>query len=68
MEALIVPIEEEKQIEEEDEPDKFGARRALRQEIKTKYEFIKVIGKGSYGLVSKAKCKNTGRIVAIKIF
>lgn len=27
-----------------------------------------MIGRGSYGCVTKAKCKTTGRIVAIKIF
>ena len=51
-----------------DEKDRFGAKRALRNEIKTKFELIKVIGRGSYGCVTKAKCKTTGRIVAIKIF
>lgn len=36
--------------------------------MQSKYELLKVIGRGSYGCVSKAKCKNTGKFVAIKVF
>lgn len=28
---------------------------------------VEVLGKGSYGCVSKGKCKATGRIVALKV-
>lgn len=51
-----------------DDKDKFGARNALRSIIQSKYELIEVIGRGSYGCVSKAKCNKTGKLVAIKIF
>ena len=47
--------------------DKFGATKALRNAIEQKYEIMEFVGKGSYGSVSKGKCKLTGRIVAIKI-
>lgn len=55
-------------IEPIDEKDKFGAKMQLRSIIKEKYEMVSIIGKGSYGCVSKAKCKSTGKYVAIKIF
>jgi serine/threonine protein kinase len=41
--------------------------RSLKKRISSKYEIIKVIGKGSYGCVSKAKCRQTGKFVAIKV-
>jgi hypothetical protein len=47
--------------------DKFGATKALRNAIDQKYEIVEFIGKGSYGSVSKGKCKTTGKIVALKI-
>ena len=50
-----------------DEKDKFGATRALRHQIVKKYKIIEILGKGSYGCVSKAKCLKTGRTVALKI-
>ena len=40
---------------------------AMARALKKKYNFMKVIGKGSYGCVSKAKCKKTGRILALKV-
>ena len=49
------------------EKDKFGATRNLRRQILKKYEIIEVLGKGSYGCVSKAMCLKTGRTVALKI-
>jgi len=33
-----------------------------------KYETINIVGEGAYGVVSKAKNKETGEIVAIKKF
>ena len=47
--------------------DKYGATWALKKQILKKYEFIEVLGKGSYGCVSKGKCRDTGRIVALKV-
>jgi len=41
--------------------------KSLRKRIEKKYEVIKLIGKGSYGCVSKGKCKATGRFVALKV-
>lgn len=72
MEKHYKPIdsidEETSSLKIKDEKDVFGAKNALRQQILTKYELINVIGKGAYGCVSKAKCINTGKFVAIKIF
>lgn len=47
--------------------DEFGVRKALRTAINKRYTFMEVIGKGSYGYVSRASCKITGRDVALKI-
>ena len=63
--TLLNVIDESK--DEEAPRDKFGATPALRQQIDKKYEMVEVIGKGSYGCVSRGKCKKTGRQVAIKI-
>jgi len=41
--------------------------KVLRRRIEKRYEIIKVIGKGSYGCVTKAKCKETGKLVALKV-
>ena len=64
-ETLLNVIDESK--DEEVPKDKFGATPSLRQQIEKKYEMIEVIGKGSYGCVTRGKCKKTGRQVAIKI-
>lgn len=63
-----IKLEDINSMELLDDKDKFGARNALRREISIKYELLSVIGRGSYGCVSKAKCKRTGKLVAIKIF
>ena len=47
--------------------DKFGATRQLREIIEQKYQIVELIGKGSYGSVSKAICKSTGKTVALKL-
>ena len=47
--------------------DQFEMIKSLRKTIHRKYKIIEVIGKGSYGCVSKAKCKETGRMVALKV-
>jgi len=49
------------------EKDAHGCTKALRAAIDRKYDIIELIGTGSYGCVNKAKCKATGRIVALKI-
>ena len=40
--------------------DKFGATALLREKIEAKYEMVTAVGKGSYGCVSKARCRATG--------
>ena len=52
---------------EKDEKDEYGITKKLRVAINKKYEVIEVIGNGSYGCVSQAKCKVTGKTVAMKI-
>ena len=47
--------------------DKYGTTKNLRNAIEEKYFFTDLIGKGSYGSVSKGKCKKTGRVVALKV-
>ena len=49
------------------EKDNFEMIRSLRKSITKRYRVIEVIGKGSYGCVSKAMCKETGRMVALKV-
>lgn len=52
---------------DEDARDEFGISNRLNIAIKKKYTVSEVIGNGSYGTVSKATCKNTGKPVALKI-
>jgi len=47
--------------------DKYGMNRVMRDCIVKKYEIKSIIGKGSYGCVTKAKCRRTGRDVALKV-
>ena len=47
--------------------DEFEMIRSLRKVIHKKYKVIEVIGKGSYGCVSKAMCRETGKYVALKV-
>jgi mitogen-activated protein kinase 1/3 len=39
----------------------------MRAAVNQKYKILQVIGKGSYGCVSKAKCLESGNIVALKV-
>lgn len=47
--------------------DNFEMIKGLRKVIAAKYKVVEVIGKGSYGCVSKAQCKQTGKFVALKV-
>ena len=65
--------EDEEEEDSDEDPknvkdkDQFEMIKSLRKTIHRRYKIIKVIGKGSYGCVSKAKCKETGRMVALKV-
>lgn len=64
--------DEEEEDSDEDtknvkDKDQFEMIKSLRKTIHRRYKIIEVIGKGSYGCVSKAKCKETGRMVALKV-
>jgi len=65
--------EDEEEEESDEDPknvkdkDQFEMIKSLRKTIHRRYKIIEVIGKGSYGCVSKAKCKETGRMVALKV-
>ena len=39
----------------------------MRDLIIPKYEITELIGKGSYGCVTKGICKKTAKIVALKV-
>ena len=55
-------VDKKKENEIESEPkDEFGLTERLRIAIGIKYNIQSLIGKGSYGLVSLATCKQTGR-------
>ena len=61
---------EDKKDDKKDDPsskDQFEMTKALRQVILRRYKVVEVIGKGSYGCVSKAQCLRTGRNVALKV-
>ena len=47
--------------------DEFGIIHKLKSVINSKYQVLEVIGIGSYGTVSKAKCLESGKVVALKI-
>jgi len=47
--------------------DKYGMSDVMRELVNRKYEILNVVGKGSYGCVTKARCKRTGREVALKV-
>ena len=51
----------------EQETEKNGLKPLLKKKIEKKYEIVKLIGRGSYGHVHKAKCKATGNTVALKV-
>jgi pheromone shutdown protein TraB len=40
--------------------DEFLMTKVMREAINKKYKILQVIGKGSYGCVSKAQCLETG--------
>lgn len=66
--SIVSSIEDKEEIlEDPNKKDKFGTTKALRIAINRQYEIIEVLGKGSYGCVSKGKCKTTGRVVALKV-
>lgn len=60
-------LDSEKDKKDLKDKDQFEMIKSLRKTIHRKYKIIEVIGKGSYGCVSKAKCKETGRMVALKV-
>ena len=52
---------------ESDVAEVFQMKKTLKKAIVRKYEILGYIGKGSYGCVSKARCRETGRLVALKV-
>ena len=54
-------------VDDGETKDEYGIMKKLRTEISKKYDITSLIGKGSYGCVSKAICQQTGRKVALKI-
>ena len=40
---------------------------AMADVVRKKYKILSVIGKGSYGCVSKGICRKTGKEVALKV-
>lgn len=47
--------------------DKFGMNEVMAEAVRKKYKVLSVIGKGSYGCVSKGICRKTGKEVALKV-
>lgn len=47
--------------------DDYCVSKLLKEIIKSKYEIIELLGKGSFGCVFKGICRNTKRNVALKI-
>lgn len=64
---LKLAAEATKTDKDGNEKDEFGIIKKLRNAITKRYEIVELIGNGSYGVVSKGKCKVTGRSVALKI-
>ena len=69
MEDIEYDEEESEEVSgsSDDKKDSHGMIKALKRRVEKKYEIVKLIGKGSYGCVTKAKCKETGRFVALKV-
>jgi len=61
-----INIKNEKPLDHEPDSDVFQMKKSLRKTLSKKYEILGYLGKGSYGCVSKAKCRETGRLVALK--
>ena len=62
----MINIKCEKSLDHEPESDVFQMKKTLRRTISKKYEILGYLGKGSYGCVSKGRCRETGRLVALK--
>lgn len=63
--TILVAKEKKKDVSKNESPeepkDSFGLTERLRIAIGIKYNIQSLIGKGSYGYVSLATCKTTGR-------
>lgn len=51
----------------DDNKDFNGATISLRQAINRQYTVVEILGRGSFGLISRAKSKETGQEVALKV-
>jgi len=54
-------------INTHDTVDLYGMTSQLKSLIEAKYTIIRFLSKGSYGYVTKAKCKVSGQLVALKV-
>jgi serine/threonine protein kinase len=63
----LSPLPVEAPDPEPEAKDEFHMTKSMRIAISQKFKIIQLIGKGSYGCVSKAKCLETGNIVALKV-